>query len=140
MSRPVLRLPPQFFVSLSLSLNWRDGDDVRPICAEKGFACSLNVLSHVVAICFVLRCNSYVAFKPAAQQTKPSSTNNKHVYTTFRIYVCDCCGVGNKLRDSCKETRFYFHTQLLVCGFVFILKFGFEKTRTNKTQTLAHTY
>ena len=47
---------------------------------------------------FVLRCNSYVAFKPAAQQTKPSSTNNKHVYTTFRIYVCDCCGVGNKER------------------------------------------
>ena len=48
------------------------------------------------------------------------------------------CGVGNKLRDSCKETRFYFRTQLfrfLVClrhfcfGAFSNLLFVFQKMR-----------
>ena len=49
------------------------------------------------------------------------------VSVPFMFGVCPTCGVGNKLRASCKETRFYFLTQLFGLCFVFMFYF---KTKT----------
>ena len=58
----------------------------------------------------------------------------KQLYVKPPAYVrqvlCVDCGVGNKLRDSCKETRFYFHTQL---RFVFCFVHLFKQQNTKPT-------
>ena len=67
-----------------------------------------------------------------------------YIYTLVYIYffglvvyrLCLCvplCGVGNKLRVSCKETRFYFCTQLGRFCFVFV--FDFLETKLFAKQT-----
>ena len=57
-------------------------------------------------------------------------------------HLCLCvppCGVGNKLRVSCKEIRFYFCTQLGKFCFVFV--FYFLKTKLFAKQTFGtHTW
>ena len=50
-----------------------------------------------------------------------------------------CCGVGNKLRDSCKETRFYFLTQLRFVFCCFCLTFGL-KNQINTKHKPQHTH
>ena len=48
-----------------------------------------------------------------------------------------CCGVGNKLRDSWKETRFYFLTQpwFVFLSFVFVVKQNNDKHKPHHTYT-----
>lgn len=41
----------------------------------------------------------------------PIHKRRNGVSVSFMFGVCPNCGVGNKLRASCKETRFYFLTQ-----------------------------
>ena len=41
-------------------------------------------------------------------------------YVILYVFLCALCGVRNKLRVSCKETRFYFCTQPHGFCFVFV--------------------